>query len=192
MLESCRANACYSYSANYCIHSGSSFCNFTIMNSITEFQLFLGRFRMVAKLLTPHALRLFLRNQTRQVDTCYNLMNALPKLLEAYLAFVLTYPRFLNYKLQQSLEESQFFLGRFRMVAPLFMHCCFFYEIIDTASSHSLRQITYFYSMNASPKQVEAYQDFILTKRGFLICKYTKLSVEFGETAAHLKELMLL
>ena len=139
MLESCRANTRYIYGAYYCIDSRSSFCDFTIMNSIIEFQLFLGRFRMVAKLLTPHALRLFLRNQTRQVDTCYNLMNALPKLLGAYLTFVLTYPRFLNYKLQQSLEESQFFLGRFRMVAALFMHCCFFYEIMDMASYHSLR-----------------------------------------------------
>ena len=51
MLEDSGANARYSYSANYCIDSGSSFCDFTIMNSIIEFQLFFERFRVVAKLL---------------------------------------------------------------------------------------------------------------------------------------------
>ena len=82
-----------------------------------------------------------------------------------YLTFSLTYRRFLNYKLQQFLEKFQFFLERFRMVSLLFMHCYFFYEIIDTASSHSSRQI-----MNVLPKQVYVYRDFILTRRRFLNC----------------------
>ena len=46
--------------------------------------------------------------------------------------------------------------------------------------------------MHASPKQVEACRNFVLTKRRFLICKLRQFSLEFGETVAHLKELMLL
>ena len=46
--------------------------------------------------------------------------------------------------------------------------------------------------MNASQKQVEAYQKFILAKRTFFICKLQQVILEFVETVAHLKKLLLL
>ena len=107
---------------------------------------------------------LFLQNH-RHGNQSHTIMNAE---LEAYPTFTLTYRRFLNYKLQQFLENFQFFLGRVRIVAPLFMDCCFFHEFIDTASRHSSRQ-----TMNAVPKQVEVYRNFILTKCRFLKEKHT-------------------
>ena len=133
IFGSCRGNV--RYSAYYYIDSRSSFCDFTMMKSIIEFQLYLGRFRMVDHLLMYWC---FFYKIIDTASKSHTIMNAE---LEAnfYLTFSLTYRRFPNYKLQQFFEKFQFLLRRFRMVSLLFMHCYFFYEIIDTASSHSSR-----------------------------------------------------
>ena len=100
-------------------------------------------------------------------------MIALPKQLKAYLTFILTYRRFLICKLPQFLEESQFFPVRFRMVAPL----CIIYTLLlflrnrRHENQSFIKVATYFNLINTLPKQVEAYRNFILTKRRFLICR---------------------
>ena len=119
-------------------------------------------------------------------------MKVLPKQLEGYLTFILTYRRFLNCKLRQFLEEFQFFLGKFRIFPPL----CIIYTLLlflrNRHKNQSFKVATYFNLMNALPKQVEAYRNFILTKRRFLICKLSKLALESGDTVTLFKELMLL
>ena len=121
-------------------------------------------------------------------------MNVLPKQLEAYLTFILTYRRFLNCKLQQLLEEFQFFLGRYTIFPPL----CIIYTLLLFLRNHRhenqsfIKVATYFNLMNALPKQVKLIEILFSQNVDFLFVNYSKLSLESEETVTLVKDLMLL